>query len=51
MQGIKSLARPRNQKELRGFIGMINFYKEMWRQRVHILKPLIEKIGKGLKFE
>ena len=29
---------------------MINFYKEMWRHRAHILKPLSEKTGKGQKF-
>ena len=50
IQGIEALTRPTNQKQLRGFIGRVNFYKEMWRHRAHILKPLSEKAGKGQKF-
>ena len=29
---------------------MINFYKEMWKNRADILKPLTEETGKGAKF-
>ena len=29
---------------------MINFYKEMWKSRAGILKPLTIKTGKGTKF-
>ena len=30
---------------------MINFYKEMWKKRAEIIKPLNEKTGKGPKFK
>jgi hypothetical protein len=43
---------PTNLKQLRGFIGMVNYYKDMWPHRSHILSPLIPKIGtaqKGVK--
>ena len=29
---------------------MINFYKEMYKGRAELLKPLTEKTGKGMKF-
>ena len=44
------LAAPRNQKEVRGFIGMVNFYKNMWPKRSSILGPLTDITGKGKKF-
>ena len=43
---------PKNVKQLRGFIGMVNYYCNMWPQRAHILAPLTAKTGtpkKGAK--
>jgi hypothetical protein len=43
---------PTNLKQLRGFIGMVNYYKDMWPHRPHILSPLTAKTGapkKGVK--
>ena len=51
IQGILSMKEPTSTKQLRSFVGMINFYKEMWRSRAEILKPLTEKTGKGTKFK
>ena len=48
---------PKNVKQLRGFIGMVNYYRDMWPQRAHILAPLTAKTGtpkkgaKPIKFE
>ncbi|KAE9353677.1 hypothetical protein PF008_g4888 [Phytophthora fragariae] len=37
---ILNLARPRNIRDLRRFIGMVNYYKDMWRNRSELLAPL-----------
>jgi hypothetical protein len=50
--GILNMDAPSNLKQLRGFIGMVNFYHDMWPHREHILAPLKAKTGapkKGAK--
>jgi hypothetical protein len=37
--------RPKTPKELRKFIGMVNYYRDMWPSRAHILKPLTDHAG------
>ena len=34
---------PTNLKQLRGFMGMVNYYHNMWPHRAHIIAPLREK--------
>ncbi len=36
---------PKALKELRGFIGMVNYYHDMWPHRAHILTPLTSQTG------
>jgi hypothetical protein len=37
VEAILNMDAPSNLKQLRGFIGMVNFYRDMWPHRAHIL--------------
>jgi hypothetical protein len=45
IDAILRMDRPRNATELRMFIGCVNYYKDMWPSRAHILKPLTDLSG------
>ena len=40
INAIKNIAPPENKKELRRFIGLVNYYRDMWVRRSHVLAPL-----------
>jgi Reverse transcriptase (RNA-dependent DNA polymerase)./Integrase core domain. len=42
IQPILALKEPKNKHELRSFIGMVTHYKDMWKNRAHILSPLTD---------
>ena len=35
-----------NLKQLRGFIGAVNYYRNMWSHRSHVMVPLTDQKGK-----
>jgi hypothetical protein len=41
---ILALAKPETLKQLCGFIGMVNFYRIMWRHQAHIMAPLTKLV-------
>ena len=45
IDAILHMDRPRNASELRMFIGFVNFYRDMWPSRAHVLKPLTDMSG------
>ena len=45
VDAILKMEHPKTVTELRMFIGAVNYYKEMWPSRAHILHPLTEKTG------
>ena len=42
--------KPKNRKELRSFIGIINYYRDMWIGRSHVLAPLATLTSKTTKW-
>lgn len=50
VEAIHQLAPPTTRKQLRSFIGMVNYYRDMWQKRSHILDPLTELTSKKKRF-
>ncbi len=44
------LTPPSTKRQLRRFLGMINYYRDMWRRRSHILAPLTAMCSAKAKF-
>jgi hypothetical protein len=42
VESIKNLLAPKTVKQVRSFLGMVNYYKDMWRHRSHLLAPLTD---------
>ena len=48
MMAIKA---PTNKKELRKFIGMVNYYRDMWIRRSDVLAPLTKLTSNEAKWQ
>ena len=49
VKAISNIAVPKTKKQLRSFIGMINYYRDMWIRRSEILTPLTQLTSKNTK--
>ena len=47
---ISNIKTPTTTKEVRSFVGMINYYRDMWIRRSEILSPLTKLCSTGIKF-
>ncbi|MGH7974553.1 MAG: hypothetical protein ACREBR_03420 [bacterium] len=50
IKGILSIGAPKNRKMLRGFIGFVNFYRDMWPRRSEIIAPLAQLASNKVPF-
>jgi hypothetical protein len=44
------MVRPTTRKELRRFIGMVNYYRAMWVRRIELVARLTSMTSKNVKF-
>ena len=51
VDAILRIAEPKNKKELRRFIGLVNYYRDMWIRRSHVLAPLASLTSKKTKWK
>ena len=45
IEAVTRLQRPKTVKQLKSFLGMVNFYRDTWAKRSHILAPLYDLIS------
>jgi transposase InsO family protein len=50
VEAVQNIAIPKTRKELRRFIGIINYYRDMWVHRSDILAPLTALTSKTTKW-
>ena len=50
IEAMKAIKPPKNTTQLRSFLGLINFYRDMWKKRSHILAPLAALSSKNVKW-
>ena len=50
VEAIQRLAAPTTKKQLRGFIGLVNYYRDMWARRSHVLATLASLTSKTVKW-
>lgn len=51
VEAIMRLKPPKTARQVKQFLGMVNFYRDMWRRRSHLLSPLTALVGKKTNFK
>ena len=51
VQAIQDMATLKTKKQLRRFIGMVNYYRDMWARRSETLAPLTALTSKDAKWD
>ena len=45
IEAILAIARPKNVRTLRGFLGMVQYYRDIWEKRSEMLAPLTDLVA------
>ena len=51
VEAITRILPPKTKRQLRRFLGMVNYYRDMWKRRSHILAPLSRLISQTIKWK
>ena len=51
VESIVNMTPPKNMKQVWAFIGVINYYRDMWARRSHILHPLMALTSPKVRFK
>ena len=51
VEAIHAITAPKTREQLRQFIGVINYYRDMWPRHSHILAPLSKLVSPNMKFK
>ena len=51
VEAILNMEEPKTKTQLRAFIGLVNYYRDMWRRRSHVLAPLTGLTSKNVPWK
>ncbi len=51
VDAILNIAPPKNVKQLRSFMGCVNYYRDVWMRRAHLLSTFSHLTKKGVKYK
>ena len=50
VEAMLAMEEPKTRRQVRAFVGLVNYYRDMWRRRSHVLAPLTELCSETKKF-
>ena len=51
VEAIQNIAAPKTKRQVRSFVGLVNYYRDMWPRRSDVIAPLSKLCSKPAKFE